>query len=194
MTVVKTDLAVRLVDEAGRILSTEGASALTLRRLASASGTSTMAIYTLFGDKQGLLAAMYREGYARLGAALRKATGPDPLTALAEQGVAYRRTALASPHLYDLMFGRPVPSFVPDADTQAIADAAYCPLVDGVQRCLDAGQLTGGTAERIAWHLWAVSHGMVSLELAGHLPGDEREREAAYVDALVLASVPFLPR
>lgn len=194
MGAVKTDLAVRLVDEAGRILSTEGASALTLRRLASASGTSTMAIYTLFGDKQGLLAAMYREGYARLGAALRDATGPDPLTALAEQGVAYRRTALASPHLYDLMFGRPVPSFVPDADTQAVADAAYRPLVDAVQRCLDAGQLTGGTAERIAWHLWAVSHGMVSLELAGHLPGDEKEREAAYADALVLASAPFLPR
>ena len=146
------------------------------------------------GIKQGLLAAMYREGYARLGAALREAAGDDPLTALAEMGVAYRRTALASPHLYDLMFGRPVPSFAPDADAQAVAEAAYRPLVEAVQRCLDAGQLTGGTVERIAWHLWAVSHGMVSLELAGHLPGDEQEREAAYNDALVLASAPFLPR
>jgi len=187
-------LASRLVDEAGRILSADGAAALTLRRLAMASGTSTMAVYTLFGDKQGLLAAMYREGFQRLGTALRDAARQlaDPLTALAELGLAYRRAALANPHLYDLMFGRPVPGFVPDDDTQAVADAAYQPLVEAVQRCLAAGQLTGGPAERIARHLWAVTHGMVSLELAGHLPGDATERQADYDDALALSSVPFL--
>ncbi len=189
------DLATRLVDEAGRILSAEGTSALTLRRLASASDTSTMAVYTLFGDKQGLLAAMYREGFRRLGTALREATrsASDPLAALAQLGVSYRQTALANPHLYDLMFGRPVPCFVPDEDTQAVADAAYWPLVEAVQRCLDAAQLTGGPAERIARHLWAVTHGMLSLELAGHLPGDAIERQAAYDEALALSSAPFLP-
>ena len=189
------DLATKLVDEAGRILSAEGVGALTLRRLATATGTSTMAVYTLFGDKQGLLAAMYREGFARLGAALRKAAArhEDPLTALAELGVMYRRTALASPHLYDLMFGRPVAGFEPDEDTKAVAEASYTPLVDAVQRCLDTGGLVGGQAERIAFYLWAVSHGMVSLELAGQLPGTAKEREAAYNDALVLSSIPFLP-
>lgn len=187
-------LATRLVDEAGRILSKEGASALTLRRLATATGTTTMSVYTLFGDKQGLLAAMYREGFARLGEASRRAAArhDDPLASLAELGVAYRKTALASPHLYDLMFGRPVATFQPDEETKAVADAAYAPLVEGVQRCLDAGVMVGGNAERIAFFLWAVSHGMVSLELAGQLPGTRKERSAAYDDALVLSSMPFL--
>ena len=45
---------------------------------------------------------------------------------------------------------------------------------------------------RIAFHLWAVSHGMVSLELAGHLPDDAAARETAYEEALVLSSWPFL--
>src|SRR3954471_19509064 len=100
------DVAARLVDEAGRILSSDGAAALSLRRLATATGTSTMAVYTLFGDKQGLLAAMYREGFERLGAALHAAAKgvDDSLTALGEIGLAYRRAALANPHLYDLMF------------------------------------------------------------------------------------------
>src|SRR3954466_10382011 len=91
------DLAARLVDEAGRILSTDGAGALSLRRLATATGTTTMAVYTLFGAKQGLLAAMYREGFARLGRALHAAAGgaDDPLTMLAELGMAYRQAALA---------------------------------------------------------------------------------------------------
>jgi len=78
------DLATALVDEAGQILSKEGAAALSLRRLATATGTSTMAVYTLFGDKQGLFAAMYRAGFERLGATMTAAVEAtdDPLTAL----------------------------------------------------------------------------------------------------------------
>jgi AcrR family transcriptional regulator len=198
MAAVKTHdetLAGHLVDQAGRILAAEGASALTLRRLATVSGTSTMAVYTLFGDKRGLLAAMHREGFARLAAALEAAqtSDDDPLAALAAQGVAYRRTALANPHLYGLMFGTAAPGFHPDAAGQQVADAAYRPLVDGVQRCLDSGAMVGRDAERIALHLWSVSHGMVSLEIAGQLEGDEAAREHAYVEALIYSSAPFLP-
>jgi len=186
------DLAARLIDEAGRLLAREGAAALTLRRLAAASGTSTMAVYTLYGDKPGLLRAMYQAGFERLGAALRAAaeTHDDPLEALVALGHAYRDTALANPHLYDLMFGAAVPGFVPDESGKAVADAAYAPLVEGVRRCLDAGQFGGTPAERIALHLWSVSHGMVSLELAGHLT--EADPSAAYVEALVYAGLPFV--
>ena len=188
------DLAIELVDAAGRILAAEGAAALTLRRLAQTAGTSTMAVYTLFGDKQGLLAAMYREGYRRLGAAMAQAAAGvnDPLEAMVRYGRAYRAAALANPHLYDLMFGRPVPAFAPDEDAKETADATFRPLVEGVQRCLDAGVFVGDDAERIAFHLWAVSHGMVSLELAGHLPADAAERDQAYEESLVFSSWPFL--
>src|SRR4051812_49646806 len=135
------DLATRLVDEAGRILSAEGAAALSLRRLATATGTSTMAVYTLFGDKQGLVAAMYRAGFERLGATMAAATqgSDDPLAALADLGYAYRRAALDNPHLYDLMFGRPIASFAPTPADKEVADSTYRPLVAAVQRCLDAG-------------------------------------------------------
>lgn len=195
MSSVKTgsadQLAVRLIDEAGRILSAEGPAALTLRRLAQAVGISTMPVYTLFGDKRGLLTAMYRDGYRRLGAALRAAAegAADPLEALVDVGHTYRETALANAHLYDLMFGRPEPAFEPGLEAQHVADAAYRPLVDAVQRCLDAGQMLGGEAERIAFHLWSVSHGMVSLELAGHQHGDAAQ---AYDEAMVLGGIPFL--
>jgi AcrR family transcriptional regulator len=155
-----------------------------------------MAVYTLFGDKQGLLAAMYREGFSRLGAASEAAArgAADPLTALAELGLAYRRAALDNPHLYDLMFGRPVASFEPDPEAKAVAEASYRPLVDAVQRCIDAGAFVPtADAERVAFFLWAVSHGMVSLELAGQLTGTDAERRAAYDDALIFSAMPFLP-
>ena len=187
-------VGVRLVDEAGKVLTDEGLGGLSLRRVAARAGTSTMAVYTRFGDKDGLLAAMHAEGFRRLGRALQDASARsvgEPLGALAEMGLAYRRAALDSRHLYSLMFGEAAPGFIPGQDGLAIADAAYEPLVSGVRSALDAGALAGGDPERIALYLWAVSHGFVSLEIAGKL--DTASAEAAYRDALVLAATPFLP-
>ena len=197
MPAVKThteDLATQLVDEAGRILSADGAAALSLRRLAAATGTSTMAVYTLFGDKQGLLTAMHNEGFARLGAAMQRAAErvyDDPLSALAALGLAYREAAVANPHLYNLMFGGAVPGFVPDAAGQAAADATFTPLVAAVQHCLDAKVLAGADAQTIATYLWAVSHGVVSLAISGKLTAVDAEK--AYGDAMVYSVLPFSP-
>src|SRR4051812_50122740 len=93
------DVAARLVDEAGRILSSDGAAALSLRRLATATGTSTMAVYTRFGDKQGLLAAVYRAGFVRLGEAMTAAVEAvaDPGNAPGGVGPAHPRGAPGQP-------------------------------------------------------------------------------------------------
>jgi AcrR family transcriptional regulator len=187
-----SDLTGRLVDEAARLLVEHGPAGLSLRKLAAAVGVSTMPVYTLFGDKQGLLDAMHREGFRRLGETLRAVPETaDPLADLIQLGLAYRRAALASPHLYGLMFGRLVPEFSPGDAGQAVADAAYRPLVDAVSRGQHAGALVGADPERIALHLWAVAHGMVSLELNDQLPGtgDADER---YMEALGYAAMPFL--
>lgn len=191
-TVNPDELTGRLVDEAARLLHEHGPDGLSLRRLATAVGTSTMTVYTRFGDKQGLLAAMHREGFRRLGAAIAQAAadpGDEPFAALTAVGRAYREAALASRHLYDLMFGPPPANFTPAADAEAAAAATYIPLVDGVRAAIDAG-LMRGDPERIALHLWSVAHGMVSLELAGHVVVDDPE--ATYLEALALAAAPFL--
>ncbi len=78
-----------------------------------------MTVYTRFGGKQQLLASTYRQGFDRLGATLTDAarTSGDPLRVLAEIGRAYRQAALASPTLYSLMFGPPIPGFEPSPET-----------------------------------------------------------------------------
>jgi AcrR family transcriptional regulator len=182
------DLTTRLVDEAARILVADGPGGLSLRKLAAAVGVSTMPVYTLFGDKQGLLAAMHREGFRRLGEALAAVPRTaEPLSDVIALGVAYRAAALASPHLYGLMFGRAAPDFEPGEPDRAAADLTFRPLVEGVGRCQRAGVFTGGDPERIALHLWAVAHGMVSLELNGRIQGDD-----VYLEALGYAGMPFL--
>src|SRR5258708_23331825 len=110
-------LRVAMLDAAGALLHLEGPQALTTRRLADAAGTSTQAIYTLFGGKEGIVRAMYREGFDRLEQCLAAvAPSAPPAEYLLGLGRAYRTAALRSPHYYDVMFVRPVPEFEPRAD------------------------------------------------------------------------------
>lgn len=182
---VNADLNGRLVDAAARILVERGPAGLSLRKVAAAAGVSTMPVYTLFGDKQGLLDAMHREGFRRLGRALDEVPRTaDALADLVALGFAYRAAALASPHLYGLMFSAGFRS------TEA-ADATYRSLVDAVARCQREGIFTGDDPEPVALHLWVVTHGLVSLELSGKIDGAGGE---VFAEQLGYSGLPFLRR
>jgi AcrR family transcriptional regulator len=187
-----SDLTSRLIDEAARILTEVGPAGLSLRKLASACGVSTMPVYTLFGDKQGLLTAMHREGFQRLGQQLQAVQqSDDALGDLVALGLAYRKAALTSSHLYGLMFGQAA-EFRPDAAAREAADATYQPLVAAVTRCQQAGPLRRDfDSRRIALHLWSVTHGMVLLEMNGQLPGADAS-ECLFQEALQFAVAPFI--
>jgi AcrR family transcriptional regulator len=163
-----------LLDAAGQLLRAEGADGMTTRRLAAMAGTTTQAIYTEFGGKEGIARAMYREGFARLEARMRAVTATsDPLFDLLQLGRAYRQAALDSPHFYDVMFGRPIPQFAPDADDLNVSLIAHDLLADAVSRVIATDALVSGAdAHDIAQWLWAVVHGVVSLELSGSLEVD----------------------
>jgi AcrR family transcriptional regulator len=198
MPAVKThtsELRAALIDEAGRVLRTEGTAALTLRRLAQATGTSTAAVYSLFGDKSGLLEHMYLEGFERLARTVSSvAPAGNPLDGFLAMSRAYRRAALRSPDLYELMFGSPVPGFSPSADARRAAAKTFRPVVDAVARCVDSGALDARTdPEAAAHHLWALAHGLVALELHGTLPLSQDEYGRRYLSAIGASLSAYLP-
>jgi AcrR family transcriptional regulator len=187
-------LRVALLDAAGALLHAEGPQALTTRRLAEAVGTSTQAIYTLFGGKEGIVRAMYREGFDRLEQCLAAVptTAPPPEYLLG-LGRAYRAAALKSPHYYDVMFGRPVPEFDATPDDVERSLATQRVLTGGIVRCMESGMLRADADPgEISAFLWAVAHGLVSLELTGHLDlGDAHapDAESPVYDRYLMASV-----
>ena len=65
-------LRTRLLECAGATLPTGGLAALSLRTLAADVGTSTTAIYALFGGKPGLLQALHAEAIRRFAARLER--------------------------------------------------------------------------------------------------------------------------
>ena len=182
-----------LLDGAGGLLVAEGPGALTMRRVAGVAGCSTTVLYTMFGGKEGLADALYREGFERLRARLEAVPeGGDPLARLRELARAYRENALAERAYYGVMFQRAIPGFEPSAASLAVAGASLDVLARAVGAAMDAGALRSGDPRAVAEVLWAAVHGAVSLELAGHFPdpGVAGDRFQTLTGAAIL---PFLP-
>lgn len=161
---------------AGELIAGEGVDALSLRKLAADAGTSTTAVYSLFGGKPGLVRTVYLEAFRRFGARLAAAGGhTDPAENVVQLGLAYRDNALAEPHLYELLFTKTVSEYVSkqdDDEIKAIASATFQTLVDAVREAVKAGVFVNEPAEFIATAAWGLVHGLISLELNGNLPPD----------------------
>jgi AcrR family transcriptional regulator len=182
-------LRIRLLDTAGALLTSEGPDALSLRRLAAAAGTSTSAVYALFGGKAGILRGLFIEAFTRFASHLDTVTpSDDPLADLLALGHAYRTSALADPHLYAVMFGSPVPGFEPAPEDYAHAEATFIPLLDTVRRAVAAGLLCDADPYLIATALWANVHGLVSLELGCAMPR-QAGAPAAVFEAAIRANL-----
>lgn len=195
------DLRVRLLDTAARLLAEEGPHAISTRRVAAEVGTSTNAIYSLIGSKNDLVRALYDDGFRRLAENLAAVpVTDDPLADLYELGLAYHDTAIARPHLYGVMFGRPVREFEPAQADLELSLSTLQVLIDAVRRAVAAGALAGDP-EDLALQLWGMNHGVTSLELAGALgPPDhalplvERAMRAAIEGFVALDAAPTARR
>lgn len=188
------DPAVRvaLIEAAARLLATDGIDALSIRKVATEVGSSTMAVYTHFGSKGDLIAAVVTEAFARLHAEMEAVPHTDdPVTDLLGAAAAYRRNALANAHLYRVMFGLNPLALTDPAVTEhrhnrhEVGLDAFGALVDAVGRCVEAGALRGDPAV-LALQIWATAHGAVSLELAGFLGPDGKSTYDAATTATFL--------
>lgn len=172
-----------ILDAARALLVSDGPDGLTVRRIAGEAGHSTMAVYSRFGGKDGIVDVLVAEGFGLLTSTLEatirtihagagdRAGGGDadagPLAEVYRMGTAYRRFAHEHPQHYRLMFDRPVPGYEPSPETAAIADGALGVLVGSLDRAMRAGALAHGDPAVTAVTVWATAHGLVSLELAG---------------------------
>jgi AcrR family transcriptional regulator len=159
-----------LIEAAARLIATEGAAALTLRRVAEEVGTSTMAIYTHFGGMPELRRAVRREGFARLAARSEHlGESQDPVADLAGLGLAYYQLAISNPHLYRAMYmEQPL-----DADDAAAGSETFNILVATVQRCIASERFAPADPGDLATQFWAVGHGAITLQMAQLLTPEE---------------------
>ena len=158
-----------VLDVAVDLLAREGVPAFTARAVAVQARTSTPALYELFGDKAGLVRAVFFEGWRRLGAALRElAESDDPRADLEGLAAAYRAFVTEHRTLGEVMLSRPFSSFDPTEVEREGGAGVRELIVHRVRRCVDAGLLEGDPVD-IAHGLVALVQGLAAAENAARL-------------------------
>jgi AcrR family transcriptional regulator len=163
------ELRDRVLAVALSTLAGDGVAGLTARRVAAQADTSVPAVYELFGDKAGLVRAVYFEGFRQLRARLAAATPTGaPLADLIAMGQAFRGFARDNPVLTEVMFARPFTDFDPGPAELAATAATREHIVGLVRRAVDE-RLIGGEPVDVAHVLLALAQGLAAQENAGWL-------------------------
>jgi AcrR family transcriptional regulator len=177
-------------------LAEGGPSGLSLRGVARAVGMTVQSLYHYFDSRDALLTALVIDGHRSLAAAVQDAAdasrGRPHAQRLFAASNAYRQWALANRPAFLLLYGTPVPGYEPPPREDVIAGARSLaePFLDVVFDGWSAEQLAKVPvqpgAERLAeadtaklplplgalalfYELRAQMHGLVMLELVGHL-------------------------
>ena len=179
------EVTASLIDAALAILEEAGLPALTVRAVATRAGVAPMGVYSRFGNKDGLLEALFVHGFDTLEVAIQTPSDASPLRRLSIGCRGYRQFAIDNPHLYHLMFEQMMLLELSPESREA-AKRSFMILVDRVQDAMNSGDLTNGDSTEVAQELWSAMHGAVSLEIAGvHFAQDRAANFAAMINALI---------
>jgi len=161
-------VGVSLLRAASDILATDGPTALTVRNISQRAGVSTINVYSRYGGKDGIVDALYAEGYEELGLAIEAVPQTDdPEADLRACADAYRRFALEHPAHYSVCLEAAYPNHKPSEKARSIASGAFDRLALRVARCVERWSPVSVDTIVAATVIWAGLHGVVSLELQG---------------------------
>lgn len=170
--------AAALLDAAERAVEQSGPDAISIRGVAEDADATTRAVYSLFGSKQGLVAALA----ARAFNLLREGMSSVPTTAapdedLVEAGLVIRRFATEHPSLFRLTFRNTADPFMrSNPAVRSAAAESLAALEARVARLHEAGLLDGQSIDEATLHFRALCDGLAGLELGGTIPRDAAER------------------
>jgi AcrR family transcriptional regulator len=177
----ETRAALRAAAE--RLLAEGGPAAFSVRAAAKEARTTTRAVYTLFGSKDGLLVDALAQGaFEYLADAVAGLAETDDVVAdLIEVGPgAFRRLVMEHPALYRIAFQRIAPGLRAGPELTAARERAWAGLLGKVRRVADAGLLGNKEVSEAAVEFNALMEGLANAELRGavfrNLPAGGEER------------------
>ncbi|MFI5842669.1 TetR/AcrR family transcriptional regulator [Catenuloplanes sp. NPDC051500] len=160
----------RIIESALYVLESEGAAALTIRRIAAEVEYSAPVVYQHFANKDALVVELVTHGYGLLLASFEKVVGEsDADRRLLLAASAYVRFAREHPHLYEAMNGSVVD---PDGRRRAAE-----PTIDVLKELLTtwaaAHSVILPDPDEACEIVWGTLYGMASL---GYLRPERAEQ------------------
>lgn len=176
----------RILRSAHELLDSEGADAVTMRRVAEAAGITAMAIYRHFPNRDALLKRLSDDSFNAEAANWKAhASSRDPLKRLMSIADSYLGYALTHPHLFDHAFSvrRDDARKYPE-DFQAGLSPTFNVVVDAIKEGMSSGVLRKSDPHDVAMTVWAHQHGLVALYRAGRFSCDEARFRTFYRKSL----------
>lgn len=160
--------ALRIAAE--RLFEQRGTGGVSVRSVAEEVGTTTRAVYALFGSKDGLLLdALAQRAYEILTAALDDhPETDDPIADLIDMAPSvFRRFVLDHPALFRVTFQRAVPGFEPGPELLAARGAGLRRLTAKIQRLEQVGLLQRKPLRQAVIEYQAMCEGLGNFEMRG---------------------------
>jgi AcrR family transcriptional regulator len=159
--------AAALLAAAERTVQDGGPDALSVRGVANEVGTTTRAVYSLFGSKEGLIRALAARAFDLLADGLEALpTTDDPAADLVEAGLMFRRFASEHPSLFAIGIQRSAPEI---GRWPGIRDAAMASL-EMLKARVGRLDLNGRTVDQATLQFHAMCEGLASVELRASPP------------------------
>ncbi|NWF70850.1 MAG: TetR/AcrR family transcriptional regulator [Chloroflexi bacterium] len=195
---------------ARRHMQTQGAGALSLRAIAAEMQMTAPAIYRYFQNRDALITALIVDAFSALAQALEAAraahSSASPVQRLLAVLLAYRAWAVEHPTDFQLIYGTPIPGYEAPRDVTVPAvvrgfsvivglidevlqivqpPAPYNTLPPALRAQFEALIARDGyPISVLAFYLgvigWTQLHGIIMLELFGHLPPVVGDSEGFY--------------
>ena len=167
-----------LLDAAEHIVEIDGLNGLSVRRVAELAGTTTRAVYAVFGSKDGLILGLGQRAFDWLSTSMDELPSTaDPAFDLAESGVrVFRRLIVDHPALFKI--GIQHLDVPPDLIEGFRADAsrALAKLHSRFERLDRHGLLDERDISEAVCQFHALCEGLAALELRAILPRGQEER------------------
>lgn len=177
----------KILKAASELLLERGLEGLSVRAISKAAGLSTIAIYSHFQGKEGVLDALYIEGFELVRQATESAqVFEDPIESAMQGCANYLRIAEENEGHYRLIFGETGGAYTPSIEAKRTSITAFDALVAQTGRLMPPGT-TRSQKERAALRVWAILHGYVSLR--HHIIGnvlDDRQWKNMVMESIAL--------
>jgi len=156
---------------AREMMQQDGVAALSFNAIARRLGMKPPSLYTYFDSKNAIYDELFRRGFVEFGRRMDERVQQDgPLRDNLQSAMeTYLGFAQENPDLYQLMFQRPVPGFVPSEESMAVSLARLEQARSQFVKILESDDLDIDLPVEEARDLYiALQHGLTELHLANN--------------------------
>ena len=181
----RQEMRTKIIDAATAMFMTEGYEKTSIRNIAEKIEYSPATLYLYYKDKDELLYEVQKQAFSKLEEAFaREVNSTDPLERLSQICHSYVHFGKDNPKMYDLMFMMQAPmNTIKENEPWKNNKDSFVVLLDCLTECMEKDLLRFDDAMLAAFSVWAMGHGLVSLNVSCRL--QTMNMTGANVDILI---------